>query len=52
MRNQYPRIFTEAKISMALYKRWLDLKNGVCTRDFKLLGDDEIADENEDFDLE
>ena len=38
---------------MALYKRWVDLKNGVCTRDFMMVGEEqeEPSDETPDFNL-
>ena len=48
----YPKTFTEAKISMALYKRWVDLKNGK-SREFKKIEQEEPEEETpEDFDLD
>ena len=49
----YPKTFTEAKISMALYMRWVDLKNGK-SREFKKINEEELEPEEtpEDFDLD
>ena len=52
VRKMYPKTFTEAKISMALYKRWVDLKNGK-SREFKKIEQEEPEEETpEDFDLD
>jgi hypothetical protein len=40
---------------MALYKRWIDLKNGKITREFKRVGDEDFEQPEEtpeDFDVE
>ena len=34
-RRPYPFVYTEAKISMALYQRWLALKSGTCNQGFE-----------------
>ena len=34
-RRPYPFVYTEAKISMALYQRWLALKTGACYQGFE-----------------
>jgi len=50
----YPKTFTEAKISMALYMRWVDLKNGK-SREFKRINEEDQEPEEEtpeDLDLD
>ena len=49
VRKLYPRIYTEAKMCMALYQRWVGMKNGTESRDFKPQDEEEdLVDESFD----